>query len=429
MSGDDVSELEREHEALLEFVYLCPLAIAQLDGAGDVVMMNPKGAQLFMPLATGSEIGNLYDLLRPWAPDLRAMVDGLTATSGTICEHHRVEVGLAAPGDPFPRVLSLTLIKLGVDRTMAVVADVSRSVAQERAARASEVRFRAILDGVRDYAIFSLDVSGRIATWNKSAERLFGYPPGEVIGRGHDLLFRGGDDALGRSEALLAHARQHEWAEHEGWWSRKETTRFWGSGVVSIAQDEQGGLLGFTAIVRDLTRRKRREEALVALAHTDPLTGAANRRAFDEALAREFDRWRDERDPCSLILLDADHFKGVNDAHGHPAGDAVLVEIVRTCRDQVRDGDLVARLGGEEFGVLLSSSDASGARAAAERIRLSIESLRVQHAGVTVRITVSAGVAQVGDDVASPEALVKLADEAVYEAKRRGRNRTVVARA
>lgn len=150
------------------------------------------------------------------------------------------------------------------------------------------------------------------------------------------------------------------WAEDEGWWGRKVTTRFWGNCVLSVAEDEDGGVMGFTHIVRDLTRRKRNEDALRDQAHTDALTGAVNRRGFDESLSAEFARWGAERESFSLVMLDADHFKGVNDAHGHAGGDAVLIALTHACRELVRECDVFARVGGEEFALLLPATDRAG---------------------------------------------------------------------
>lgn len=427
LAPDPLTELEREHEALLELLYLCPVAIAQLDGAGNVEMLNSAGARILMPLATEPDITNLVDLLDPYIPGLRASILALTATSGTVCENQRVEVGRRSPGQALPTVLSFTLLKLNADRMMAVTADISQSAAHERAAHTAQVRFRAIFDGVRDYAVFAVDRDGRIESWNKSAERLFGYAADEVIGRDHSMLLSRADSPLERGAALIGQALAQGWSEDEGWWGRKETTRFWGNCVLSVAEDDTGKVMGFTHIVRDLTRRKRNEDTLRSLAHTDPLTGAVNRRGFDESLAAEIHRWRDEQEKFSLLMLDADHFKGVNDAHGHGGGDAVLIALTHACQELLRDTDTFARVGGEEFAILLPATDRAGARVVAERVRVAIEALRVAFGGGVIRFTVSLGVAQMDESVASAEALIAWVDEALYEAKRRGRNRVVLA--
>ncbi len=425
-ADDPCADIQGEYEALLEFVYLCPLAVAQLDGDGAVEMMNPMGAQILAQLG-GPAGDNLFDMLSPLVPGLRALVSGLTANQGSICEALRVDAGVRASSAALPLVLSVTLLKLRPGRIMAVIADISRSAAQERAARAAEDRFRAVLDGVRDYAIVALDLEGRIESWNKSAERIFGYAHAEVASRPCAMLYTHDEGTEQRVRALLERATSNGWSEDEGWWLRKETSRFWGNAVYSVVENEDGAARGFVVVIRDLTRRKREEDALRELASTDALTGAANRRHLAEVGATELTRWRRTGDPLSVVVLDADHFKSINDTHGHASGDEVLKVLARTCRDQVRDLDLVARIGGEEFAVLLPNTDAAGARAAAERIRLAIESARVTRGNAVVRFTVSAGVAECTRAMPDLDALLQAADAAMYEAKHRGRNRTVVA--
>lgn len=417
-----------EYEALLEFVYLCPVGIAQLDADGAIEMMNSAGARIFMQIAEQACVENLFEALGKFGTELRALHAGLTADQGTVCEALRATFEVARRATPL--VLSVTLLKLSPSKTMAVIADESVSAAQERAARTAELRLRAVFDGVRDYSIFALDRDGRIETWNKSAERLFGYTAEEVVGQPYGLLFPKDPASAAREDELRTGAVGAGWAEDEGWWARKASTRFWGSSVVSVIENEDGRSGGFIVVTRDLTRKKRDEDDLRDAATKDFLTGLFNRRAFEEAATKELDRWRRERDPLSIVIIDADHFKNVNDTYGHGTGDEVLRALARAVQDQVRVIDLVARLGGEEFVVLLPSTDAIGARAGAERIRVAIEGLRVRAAdGTVVRFTVSAGIAEASRDVDSLQGLLDRADGALYEAKRRGRNRSVIAHA
>lgn len=166
----------------------------------------------------------------------------------------------------------------------------------------------------------------------------------------------------------------------------------------------------------------RRLEDLARLARRDPLTGVPNRRAFEEDLVREVVRAARSGAPLSVVALDVDRFKSVNDVHGHAAGDAVLGAVVERASASLRAGDLLARTGGEELAAILPGTDLAGARDAAERIRSRIEAAPVQAAGHEVRITVSLGCAQLapGEDGA---ALLARADARLYDAKRAGRNR------
>ena len=176
------------------------------------------------------------------------------------------------------------------------------------------------------------------------------------------------------------------------------------------------------------TVQKKLEEQSI----TDGLTGLKNRRFFDERLQEEFGRAQRYSDPVSLIMLDLDHFKRVNDRFGHQAGDHVLREAADLLRGSLRDPDIPARYGGEEFAVILPKTHVQGALAVAERIWRAIGSKTFRHAlgegagaspPVELRVTVSIGVAFFpSKDITSSELLVKFADEALYQAKRSGRN-------
>ncbi|CAM5206072.1 diguanylate cyclase OS=Castellaniella defragrans (strain DSM / CCUG 39792 / 65Phen) OX=1437824 GN=BN940_01901 PE=4 SV=1 [Castellaniella denitrificans] len=171
-------------------------------------------------------------------------------------------------------------------------------------------------------------------------------------------------------------------------------------------------------------------QRLVGLSLTDGLTGLANRRHFDEVLAREGDRSRRDRRPMSLLMLDVDWFKHYNDQYGHPAGDVVLCQIARILLESVRrPGDLAARYGGEEFAVILPGLDVHAAEGMAERIRARVEALAITHAhGLSGRVTISVGVAEMDlDDAHGAETLVGRADAALYRAKAGGRNRVETA--
>jgi diguanylate cyclase (GGDEF)-like protein len=166
-----------------------------------------------------------------------------------------------------------------------------------------------------------------------------------------------------------------------------------------------------------------------ASAETDALTALPNRRAFERAWRAEISRHERYAQPLSLVLLDIDHFKQINDRWGHDAGDDVLRRVAETLRDAVRDVDLAARLGGEEFVVLLPETSFAAASDAAERLRVAVESLQVHWVGQTIPVRVSIGVSACPASVALPADLLKSADAALYEAKRGGRNRVVAAAA
>jgi len=175
---------------------------------------------------------------------------------------------------------------------------------------------------------------------------------------------------------------------------------------------------------QQLVLLRQRIDRLRADADLDSLTGLANRRRFRVALAREVERWRRYRVPCALLMLDIDHLKRINDQFGHPMGDVVIRQIAQTLKDVSRDNDTAARLGGEEFALLLAGVDVEKAAAAAERLRTVLSGRRVDGVGV---VTVSMGVAACPESATSERALYSASDSALYVSKNSGRDRVSVA--
>jgi diguanylate cyclase (GGDEF)-like protein len=169
---------------------------------------------------------------------------------------------------------------------------------------------------------------------------------------------------------------------------------------------------------------------IVRLATIDPLTGLPNRRGFFERAEIELDRARRYGRTLTVMMLDADHFKRINDEYGHAGGDAALRHLAETLSATLRASDLAGRLGGEEFAVLLPETDFAGARQLAQRVRMSIATAPLIIGGARIELTVSVGVAAVPTD-GPPDAAIELAlrdaDEAMYRAKAEGRNRVVMA--
>ena len=165
-------------------------------------------------------------------------------------------------------------------------------------------------------------------------------------------------------------------------------------------------------------------DRLRAEADRDHLTGLANRRRFRAALGQEVERWRRYHVPCALVLVDVDHLKKINDQHGHSAGDRVIRHAASSLMELSRDNDTAARLGGEEFALLLAGADDEKAVAAAERLRHVFCATPVEGVGT---VTISLGVAACPSHATSERAIYAASDSALYRAKRGGRNRTALA--
>lgn len=184
------------------------------------------------------------------------------------------------------------------------------------------------------------------------------------------------------------------------------------------------------ARLRAASRLVRMQKQFRHMAETDALTGAANRRAFMHYLEAQAERAQRQDVPASVVMIDLDHFKRINDTYGHAAGDVVLVQTVRTVQACLRERDMLGRLGGEEFAVVLPGASATAAVDAAERLRQAIARLDIRaDNGESVPVTASLGVAstELSCGLETAESLLQSADEALYEAKETGRNRVVCA--
>lgn len=423
MPDTDALALAAENEELLGFLYMCPIGILKLDATGAVQILNPHAAQLLMPVAPNGMIVNLLDSLREWAPELRNLVDGFDKPSGMICEDHRVFLACRSAG---PCVLSFTLLRIEKGGIMVLLADVSRQVEQENRLRQTESWFAALLSGVRDFALFSLDAQGRIDSWSVSALRQTGFSKTEAAGCTMHRFYHPEENRQGRAAEQIDCARREGWHLDEGWCVRKDGGRFWCQILVAAIEGEVGVVSGFTVVLRDTTERRLSSEELRRLLTTDYLTGAVNRSHFTEMAEREMLRHQRYGGALSVIMLDIDHFKRINDSFGHAAGDRLLRSLVESCRAELRATDVLARLGGEEFVVLLPGIGLDAAVETAERLRARVARDLAFLDGAPVHVTVSLGCATMTEAGCELDSTLKVADQALYRAKQFGRNRVEV---
>ena len=418
--------MEEEYEALLQFLYLVPVGIVQFAPDGTIGMLNPLCAQLLMPLSSDGGLDNLFGALEQVAPELRHMVSTFAAPHGTICDSQRVLVSAGIPGKVDAHVLSISLLKLDARRLMAVISDISQVVKRERQLKQSEAWFNAVLTGITDYALMSVDAGGRIEAWNESIARVTGHGERAVTGRAFSMLYSPGAMTSDRIADRLREADANGWSLDNGWCVRADGSRFWANTMIApLARDDDVPTAeqGYALIVRDITDKREAGDSVLRASACDYLTGIANRRTFFEAAELELERWRRFPRPLSLIAIDADFFKNVNDTWGHAAGDEVLRNLALTLSANVREIDVVARMGGEEFAALLPSTDLESAIRLAERFRSAVESQCVRTGEAGIRYTVSVGVASMDAGINGVDQLLKLADSALYAAKKAGRNR------
>ncbi len=207
------------------------------------------------------------------------------------------------------------------------------------------------------------------------------------------------------------------------WWHFGEKGE-WAFGLsMAILAPLLGTPLMFGFVLRLMHQLEMARRQIHRLAFLDELTGVNNRRHFMTEAAAEFGKAKRYELPMSVIMLDADNFKRINDIYGHARGDDVLRKIAAACQDGLRNIDILARYGGEEFVILLPVTDAQSARIVAERVRANVAELHVQSGNdPALKVTISLGVATCAAHTVSLEALLHRADQALYRAKRNGRN-------
>jgi diguanylate cyclase (GGDEF)-like protein/PAS domain S-box-containing protein len=292
----------------------------------------------------------------------------------------------------------------------------------DQALRDSEERYRLLVDRVRDLAIVLLDEVGRVAGWNVGAERILGFTSEEVVGHSFAVFYPPEEVERGEPARHLAQAGAVGHAEYEGWRIRKDGSRFCATVVVDGVYDDRGALRGFRTATRDISERKALEAQLAQQALHDPLTGLANRTLLNERLEHALLKLRRHPGSLTLLFLDLDQFKLINDSLGHEAGDELLIQTGNLLRAAVRPEDTVARLGGDEFVVLCENAgDQDDVEAVARRVTDAVR-VPVRLRGQDVFISASVGVVAARDG-SSAEQMLRDADTAMYQAKTAGSGR------
>jgi len=298
----------------------------------------------------------------------------------------------------------------------------------EATIKESEVRMRTLFESSSD-AVMILDQSGFLDC-NESALRLFGCPSkAEFIKQTPAALSPrlqpGGIDSDTLAEQHIEQAIQDACHRFEWVHQRLNDRETFPTEVLLNSIHLQGRQL-LQAVVRDITERKQFQTELERQAHLDYLTGLNNRGHFMQIAENELSRAIRYQTSLSLLMMDIDHFKAINDTHGHKAGDKVLQAFADMCRHTLRTIDVVGRVGGEEFAILLPETDLDQAMEVAERLREAMMNAKVGISqGLPLRFTVSIGVTTLSADNENIDELFDAADKALYSAKTAGRNRVV----
>jgi diguanylate cyclase (GGDEF)-like protein/PAS domain S-box-containing protein len=397
-------------------------------------------------LCTADFDGNFIHLNDAWERTLGWTPEELMATpfiefvhpedrSHTIVESHRAADGTATASftnryrakDGGYRWLEWSSrADLDASLIFAVARDVTARRRAEISEREARERYRRIFDD--SFAGIALvDLEGKILEANRPLASFLGAKPEELIGR-HTLTdfaegtemerIQGGVDRVftGESDTYRAELQVR----------RADGKMVWVDLTISVVHDEDGKPLYRLSQMLDIQARKEAEEKLQHLADHDPLSGVYNRRRFESELEAELAHEAQHARSSAVLLFDVDGFKQINDTLGHAAGDAVIVRLAETLRNQVRTSDEVARLGGDEFSILLRRVDIAGAERIATKIRERARVALAEAIGQPTPISLSVGVAMIdGASNANVDEILGRADASMYEAKRLGGDRVV----
>lgn len=287
-----------------------------------------------------------------------------------------------------------------------------------------------------DAGLIVLDTEMRVQLWNSFMQNHSALPPPEVMGRSLFELFPELPEDWFRRKVQTVFELHN--SAFTTWEQRPYLFYFlnyrpvtglaphmYQNCTIIPLKDPHGEVSHICLIVYDVTEEAVNRLQLQRLSSIDNLTGLLNRKSLEEKLLLQFKRYQRSQRPSALLMLDIDHFKAINDAHGHPAGDDVIRATAAILQDGIREVDAAARYGGEEFVVALEETDTQGATIVAERLRRAIEQTVVTH-GDEIRFTISLGIAELGPEYASVAEWLEAADKGLYRAKESGRNQTVV---
>jgi diguanylate cyclase (GGDEF)-like protein/PAS domain S-box-containing protein len=316
--------------------------------------------------------------------------------------------------------------------TCGMATDITERKQMEEALRASQSHLQALFDNAA-VGIIELTPDGRWLDVNQRASQMLGYTQDELSQWTYLDIIHPAERAHSLSSFPSVCRDEKQPARTERRYRRKDGTTFWGDLSLAAIRDEHGDVTSILGILVNITSGKEAEAALkqanaqlTQQAIHDPLTGLYNRRYLDETLPRELQRATRHRSSVGIIMLDIDHFKRFNDIYGHDGGDALLRAVGTFLQTNIRGDDIACRYGGEEFTLVLPGASLVDTQQRAEAVRAGVQALVVEHAGQELtHVTVSLGVAVFSDYRTTADMLIRAADQALYQAKRSGRNQVV----
>jgi len=418
----DCSQKLRE---LQQFVYMMPTAVLKLGPAGEVQMLNPMAAQLLQRVEINPASLNGLSILDALSSGLSEAWAANRAKIGPVSEP--LHSTLQLKGAPAVHLV-VRVIRPDPHCTMVSIEDVSATVEEGHLLHQHRQWLELVLEKLEGYCVAMVTAEGLLLAANPSIDRIFGITSVNSVGQGFFELLgpvQSGSNTVSLADiktALLDRGSlRFDMALHH-----QSGKLIWGDILVSPTMAEDNSVNGYVFVIRDASKQHDAHISLVKDAQTDPLTGLFNRRGLESSVGDQAMISSSAGPLVCWIMMDIDHFKRVNDTYGHSVGDDVLRQVARLLKNSAREGDIVARIGGEEFLIMLPGVSLVTALVAAERLRHQIQDQKLISGSDQIQVTASFGVAEQACGERWAKTVVA-ADEALSRAKASGRNRSVTA--
>lgn len=408
-----LSQSEQRLQAILENA---PAVVYLKDMDGRYLMINKLYERLFHVDRLGVIGKRDFDLFS------REVAESLRANDLQVLERERaLHVEEQVPQDDGLHIYnSIKFPVRDAEGQVYAMCGISTDITEKKRAEQRLRQSAAVFENISEGMLIT-DTDGRVLDVNRSFCEITGYARQEVLGANPRLWKSERHDADFYQSMWHSITREGQW-RGEIWNRRKEGTVYPAQLTISSICDDQGKVTHYVALFSDITHLKQSEEQLEQLAHHDPLTGLPNRLLFNARLSHALDQSRRHSQQLSLLFIDLDRFKHINDSFGHVVGDELLCQVAHRLTDCMREEDTVARIGGDEFIVLLENSgQPSPVAATAEKILASFE-MPFQLLGREAFISPSIGISVYPRDGRDSGSLMRNADTAMYRAKEAGRN-------
>lgn len=320
--------------------------------------------------------------------------------------------------------VTLTETPDGQSVTIGTIRDLTRQKAELAELESSKMELKSIFDQLPD-VFYRTNMQGIITMISPSCFDVLGYKQHEMLGHPMVDFYNTPDERQKIVQAITEGGGKA--TKVEAGLRHKHGNIVWISTNAFIRFDANRQPISVDGVARDITERKKMEDQLTALTRTDSLTEVYSRNYFLDKSQEIIELMHRYQRPASMMMMDLDHFKKINDSYGHHTGDLVLIAFTLACQQEIRESDILGRLGGEEFGLMLPETSLHSAKALAERILQATAAIAIPYDDTFINITVSIGIVELKAGNKTLHSLMRSADIAMYQAKERGRNQLAVA--